>query len=60
MSVLLHDTKLNNMHTEKLFYKWLESYLIDNLIKKSTYFLTELNETKLARIYSENRLKKFH
>jgi hypothetical protein len=60
MTVLLHDTKLNNMHTEKLLYKWLESYLIDNLTEKDTYFLTELNETKLARIYSENRLKKFH
>ena len=59
-TVLLHDTKLNNIHIEKLFYKWLKSYLINNLTEKDTYFLTELNDTQLIEIYLENRLKKFH
>ena len=60
MTILLHDIKLDNMHIDKLQFKWLKFYSIQSATVKNTYFLVELNETQLAETYFRNRLKIFH
>ena len=58
--ILFHDIKLNNNHTKKFLYKWLEFYIIENATKKNIYILMKLNEIKFIDIYWKNWLKQFH
>jgi hypothetical protein len=61
--VLFHNIQHENDQSinRKLKYKWRESFRIKKVIqKKNIYLLQELDEIDLARIFVENRLKKFH
>lgn len=58
--ILLHDIKRENNHTRKLEYKWLDPYLIHEVIpNKETYQFKELDETPFAETVAGNRLKSF-
>jgi hypothetical protein len=61
--VFLHDIQHENDRSinRKLKYKWRESFRIKEIIqKKEIYLLQKLDETNLAEIFVENRIKKFH
>jgi hypothetical protein len=61
--VLLHDTQHENDRSinRKLKYRWRESFRIKEVIQnKEIYLLQKLDETDLAEIFVENRIKKFH
>ncbi len=61
--MLLHDTQHENDRSinRKLKYRWRESFQIKEVIQdKKTYLLQKLDETDLAEIFVENRIKKFH
>jgi hypothetical protein len=61
--VLLHDTQHENDRSinRKLKYRWRRSFRIKKIIQnKRIYFLQKLDETDLAEIFVENRIKKFH
>jgi hypothetical protein len=61
--ILLHDIQHENDRSinRKLKYRWRESFRIKEIIQdKRTYLLQELDETDLAEIFVENRIKKFH
>ena len=57
--VLLHDIKLNNMHTLKLTWRWLRSFQVMKMnTEKEWYKITKLDEVILKEMIAENRLKK--
>ncbi len=57
--VLLHDIKLNNMHTLKLTWRWLRSFQVVKMnTEKEWYKIAELDEAILKETIAENRLKK--
>ncbi len=57
--VLLHDIKLNNMHTLKLTWRWLRSFQVVKInTEKEWYKIAKLNEVILKEMIAENRLKK--
>ncbi len=57
--VLLHDIKLNNMHTLKLTWRWLRFFQIMKMnIEKEWYKIAELDEAILKEMIAENKLKK--
>ncbi len=57
--VLLHDIKLNNMHTLKLTWRWLRSFQVVKMnTEKEWYKIAELDEAILKETIEENRLKK--
>ncbi len=59
--VLLHDTRREKDMSRKLAFKWLGPYRISNIVKdKGIYMLDELNRSRLAGTFADNRLKKFH
>ena len=59
--VLLYNTKREKNISRKLTFKWLGPYKITNVVKdKNTYILEELDGLQLARIFTNNKLKKFH
>jgi hypothetical protein len=61
--VLLHDTQHENDRSinRKLKYRWRKSFRIKEIIQdKRTYLLQKLDETDLAEIFVENKIKKFH
>ena len=58
--ILKHDIKLDNRHNLKFVFRWNEPFRIqcaDSM--KNIYILKEMNETRLERIYADNRLKRF-
>ena len=57
--VLLHETKLENQHTDKLSDKWGGPYVVLKIFDGGTYVLTELDRVKLDGSYAGNRLKKY-
>ena len=58
--MLKHDIKLDNKHDLKLIFRWNESFRIQRANSmKDIYILKEMNETRLERIYADNRLKQF-
>ncbi len=61
--VFLHDIQHKNDRSinRKLKYKWRKSFRIKKIIQnKKTYLLQKLDETDLAEIFVENKIKKFH
>ena len=56
--VLLHDTKLENQHTNKLADKWGGPYIVHKILDGGAYVLTDLDGTELGA-YAGNRLKKY-
>ncbi len=57
--VLLHDIKLNNMHTLKLTWRWLKSFQVVKMnTEKEWYKIVELDEAILKETIAENKLKK--
>ncbi len=61
--MLLHDTQHENDRSinRKLKYRWRRSFRVKEIIQdKKTYLLQKLDETDLAEIFVENRIKKFH
>jgi hypothetical protein len=61
--MLLHDTQHENDRSinRKLKYRWRESFRVKEVIQdKRTYLLQKLDETDLAEIFVENKIKKFH
>jgi hypothetical protein len=61
--VLFHDTQHENDRSinRKLKYRWRRSFRIKEVIQnKEIYLLQKLDETNLAEIFVENRIKKFH
>ncbi len=57
--VLLHDIKLNNMHTLKLTWRWLKSFQVVKMnTEKEWYRIAELDEAILKETIAENKLKK--
>jgi hypothetical protein len=61
--VLFHDTQHENDRSinRKLKYRWRESFRVKEVIQnKEIYLLQELDETDLAEIFVENKIKKFH
>jgi len=57
--VLLHDIKLNNIHTLKLTWRWLKSFRVVKMnTEKEWYRIAEFNEAILKETIAENRLKK--
>ena len=58
--VLLHDTKLNNIHIQKLTWRWLESFRVVKVNSiKNWYKIAEVDEAILKKTVAENWLKKF-
>ena len=58
--MLKHNIKFNNRHDLKLIFRWNESFRIQRANSmKDIYILKEMNETRLERIYADNRLKRF-
>lgn len=58
--VLLHDTRLDNQHSEKLAFRWLGPFRIHQaIIEKGTYILKELDGAVFSGTVPGNRLKKF-
>ncbi len=55
--VLLHDTKLENQHTDKLADKWGGPYIVQEILDGGAYVLADLDGTKVGA-YAGNRLKK--
>ncbi len=61
--VLLHDIQYENDRSinSKLKYKWRESFRVKKVIQnKKIYLLQKLDDINLAKIFVENRIKKFH
>ena len=57
--VLLHDTKLDNMHTHKLAWRWLGPFrVMEANTEKGWYILAELDGAVLKGTVAGNRLKK--
>ena len=57
--VLLHDIKLNNMHTLKLTWRWLKSFQVVKMnTEKKWYKIAKLDEAILKETIAENKLKK--
>ena len=56
---LLHDTRLDNRHTDKLADRWEGPYLVMRVSDGGAYVLTELDSTRLERSYAGNRLKRY-
>ncbi len=57
--VLLHDIKLNNMHTLKLTWRWLKFFQVIKMnTEKKWYKIAKLNEAILKETIAENKLKK--
>ena len=57
--VLLHDSKLDNQHTDKLADMWGGPYIVLKILDGGIYMLTELDGARLDGVYSGNRLKKY-
>ena len=58
--MLKHDIKLDNKHDFKLVFRWNKSFRIQRADSmKDIYILKEMNEIRLERIYTDNRLKRF-
>ena len=57
--VLLHDTKLDNQHTDKLADRWGGPFIVHRILDGGAYVLTELDGTRLEGAYSGNRLKRY-
>ena len=57
--VLLHDTRLDNQHTDKLADRWGGPYLVKRVLDGGAYVLTELEGTRLEGSYAGNRLKRY-
>ena len=57
--VLLHDTRLDNQHTDKLADRWGGPYLVMRVLDGGAYVLTELDGTRLEGSYAGNRLKRY-
>ena len=55
--VLLHDTKLDNQHTDKLADRWGGPYLVHKILDGGAYVLTELDGSRLDGAYAGNCLK---
>ena len=56
--MLKHNIKLNNKYDLKLVFRWDESFRIQRADPiKYIYILKEINETRLEKIYADNRLK---
>jgi hypothetical protein len=61
--VLFHNTQHENDRSinRKLKYKWRKSFRVKEVIQnKEIYLLQKLDEIDLAKIFVENRIKKFH
>ena len=59
--VLLHDTKRDNMHNEKLAYRWLGPFRIRKAVpNKGYYHIEELNGVQFRDTAAGSRLKKYH
>ena len=59
--VLLYDSQREANMSIKLAFKWLGPYRIAEVVpEKGTYFLKELNGTRLKGTIAGNRLKRFH
>jgi transposase InsO family protein len=57
--VLLHDTRLDNQHTDKLADRWGGPYLVKRVLDGGAYVLTELDGSRLEGSYAGNRLKRY-
>ena len=57
--VLLHNTKLDNQHTDKLTDRWGGPYLVHKILDGDAYVLTELDGSRLDGAYVGNRLKRY-
>ena len=58
--MLRHDIKLDNKHNFKLVFWWNKLFRIQHTKPmKDTYFLKEINKTRIKRIYADNELKQF-
>ena len=57
--VLLHDTKLDNQHTDKLADRWGGPYLVHKILDGGAYVLTELDGSRLDGAYAGNRLIRY-
>ena len=55
---LLHDTKLENQHTNKLADNWDGPYIVHKILDGGAYVLTDLYGTELGA-YAGNRLKNY-
>ena len=59
--VLLHDTKLDKSHSDKLSFHWVGPYRVSEAQPDRNYYrLAELDGTALQHTVAGNRLKKFH
>ena len=58
--MLKHDIKFNNKYDFKFIFWWDELFRIQRANSmKDIYILKEMNEIRLKRIYTNNRLKQF-
>ena len=59
--VMLHDTRLDNQHFERLAFRWLGPFRISQAFpQKGTYIIAELDGAELRGTVPGNRLKKFY
>ena len=58
--VLVHQTKLDKQHTDKLANRWIGPYIVDKILEGKVYVLKELDGTVAKWTISGDRLKKFH
>ena len=59
--MLLHDTKLDKLYSDKLSFYWVGPYRVSEAQPDRNYYrLAELDGTALQHTVVGNRLKKFH
>ena len=61
--ILLHDTRLDGSHPQKLSDRWIAPYKLTDATKiddRGTYKLAELDGTELKGIFLGHRIKKFN
>ena len=58
--MLKHNIKLNNKHDLKFIFGWNELFQIQRANSiKDIYILKKMNETRLEKVYADNRLNQF-
>ena len=58
--MLLHNTRLDKQHTDKLEDRWLGPYRVVEITKHGTHVLEELDGTPMSGTAPPNRVKKFY
>ena len=58
--VLLHNTRLDKQHTDKLKDRWLGPYRVVEITKHGTHVLEELDGTPMCGTAPPDRVKKFY